>query len=52
MSTPGTLRVSLMWAAYQGHALSVDLLLCLGTKPNTEDDAALTPLHWAVVRAN
>lgn len=41
-----------MWAAYQGDALSVDLLLKHGASPNTADDTGLTPLHWAVVRGN
>ncbi|KAL6303324.1 DHHC palmitoyltransferase-domain-containing protein [Sparassis latifolia] len=45
-------HTSLMWAAYQGDALSVDLLLKHGANPNTKDDAGLTPLHWAVVRGN
>lgn len=45
-------HTSLMWAAYQGDALSVDLLLKHGASPLTQDDAGLTPLHWAVVRAN
>lgn len=41
-----------MWAAYQGDALSVEMLLKHGANPNTRDDAGLTPLHWAVVRGN
>lgn len=41
-----------MWAAYQGDALSVDLLLKHGANTNLKDDAGLTPLHWAVVRGN
>ncbi|KAI0758863.1 ankyrin repeat-containing domain protein [Fomes fomentarius] len=41
-----------MWAAYQGDALSVELLLKHGASPHTKDDAGLTPLHWAVVRGN
>jgi ankyrin repeat protein len=41
-----------MWAAYQGDALSVELLLKHGASPNTKDDTGLTPLHWAVVRGN
>jgi hypothetical protein len=41
-----------MWAAYQGDALSVEMLLKHGANANTRDDAGLTPLHWAVVRGN
>lgn len=42
----------LMWAAYQGHAQSVDLLLKFGASVTTRDNSQLTPLHWAVVRGN
>ena len=45
-------HTALMWAAYQGDALSVDLLLKHGADPNTRDDSELTPLHWAVVKGN
>ena len=45
-------HTSLMWAAYQGDALSVDILLKHGANVNVKDDAGLTPLHWAVVRGN
>ena len=41
-----------MWAAYQGDALSVEILLKHGANLNTRDDSGLTPLHWAVVRGN
>lgn len=42
----------LMWAAYQGHAQSVDLLLRFGANIAITDHAQLTPLHWAAVRGN
>ena len=45
-------HTALMWAAYQGDALSVDLLLKHGARVDIRDDAGLTPLHWAVVRGN
>lgn len=45
-------HTALMWAAYQGDALSVDLLLRYGASPAVQDYAGLNPLHWAVVRGN
>ncbi|KAI9485347.1 MAG: DHHC palmitoyltransferase-domain-containing protein [Benjaminiella poitrasii] len=42
----------LMWAAYQGHAQSVDLLLRFGANVTATDHSQLTPLHWAAVRGN
>ena len=41
-----------MWAAYQGDAISVDVLLRHGASSHARDSAGLTPLHWAVVRGN
>ncbi|KAG8697975.1 palmitoyltransferase akr1, partial [Ceratobasidium sp. 395] len=45
-------HTALMWAAYQGDALSVDLLLKHGASVSAVDMAGLTPLHWSVVRGN
>ncbi|CAE6358746.1 unnamed protein product, partial [Rhizoctonia solani] len=45
-------HTALMWAAYQGDALSVDLLLKHGAKVSAVDAVGLTPLHWSVVRGN
>lgn len=42
----------LMWAAYQGDAISVSLLLSYGSNIHARDEAGLTPLHWAVVKGN
>lgn len=42
----------LMWAAYQGDAISLDLLLAHGADVHRVDDAGLTPMHWAVVKGN
>ena len=40
----------IMWAAYQGDALSVDVFLRWGADVKKKDSAGLTALHWAVVR--
>ncbi|KAI8997043.1 hypothetical protein BDB01DRAFT_840561 [Pilobolus umbonatus] len=45
-------HTALMWAAYQGHPQSVDLLLRFGANVAAVDHTELTPLHWAVVRGN
>lgn len=45
-------HTSLMWAAFQGDALSVDVLLKHGASVDTRDESGLTPLHWAVVRGS
>lgn len=41
-----------MWAAYQGDAISVDLLLKHGAAVDTVDNALMTPLHWAAVKGS
>ena len=45
-------HTSLMWAAYQGDAISVELLLKHGASVTSKDHTGLTALHWAVVRGN
>lgn len=45
-------HTALMWAAYQGDGLSVDLLLRNGASVTTRDHAGLSPLHWAVVKGS
>lgn len=45
-------HTSLMWAAYQGDGLSVDILLKYGARIDTKDREGFTPLHWAVVKGN
>ncbi len=41
-----------MWAAYQGDAISVDILLKHGSDVHKRDGAGLTAMHWAVVKGN
>ena len=43
-------HTAMMWAAYQGDALSVDILLRWGADVKKRDKDGLTALHWAVVR--
>ena len=45
-------HTSLMWAAFQGDALSVDVLLQHGASVHLADMDGLTALHWAVVHGN
>ncbi|GAA5948609.1 hypothetical protein JCM10213_003557 [Rhodosporidiobolus nylandii] len=45
-------HTALAWAAYQGDAISVELLLGAGADANREDNAGLRPLHWAVTKGN
>ena len=45
-------HTSLMWAAYQGDAISVDLLLRHGASTSATDNAGMTPLHWAAVKGS
>ncbi|GAA5873224.1 hypothetical protein JCM8547_008606 [Rhodosporidiobolus lusitaniae] len=45
-------HTALSWAAYQGDAISVELLLLAGADLNAPDHAGLRPLHWAVTKGN
>ncbi|GHJ88235.1 hypothetical protein NliqN6_4637 [Naganishia liquefaciens] len=45
-------HTALMWAAWQGDAISIDLLLRAGADPCATDSAQLTPLHWAAIKAS
>ncbi|GAC75716.1 ankyrin repeat and DHHC-type Zn-finger domain containing proteins [Moesziomyces antarcticus T-34] len=45
-------HTALMWAAYQGDAISVDILLKHGSDVLKRDSAGLTAMHWAVVKGN
>ncbi|KAG0005783.1 palmitoyltransferase akr1 [Entomortierella chlamydospora] len=53
VDSPDTLgHTCLMWAAYQGDSLSIDILLKHGARVDTKDREGFTPLHWAVVKGN
>jgi palmitoyltransferase ZDHHC13/17 len=41
-----------MWAAYQGDAISVDILLKHSADPLLQDEKGMSALHWGVVKAN
>ena len=45
-------HTALMWAAYQGDAISVELLLKHGASVNVKDNTGMTPLHWAAVKGS
>ncbi|KAI8353692.1 DHHC palmitoyltransferase-domain-containing protein [Mortierella sp. GBAus27b] len=45
-------HTSLMWAAYQGDNLSVEILLKYGARVDIRDKEGFTPLHWAVVKGS
>ncbi|CDS01742.1 hypothetical protein, partial [Sporisorium scitamineum] len=51
-STDSQGHTALMWAAYQGDAISVDILLKHGSDVHKRDGAGLTAMHWAVVKGN
>jgi len=53
IDTPDTLQhTPLMWAAYQGDPLTLDLLIRLGASISKVDTGRFTPLHWAVTKGN
>jgi palmitoyltransferase ZDHHC13/17 len=39
-----------MWAAFQGDALSVDILLRWGADVKKRDQSGMSALHWAICR--
>ncbi|KAJ9106105.1 hypothetical protein QFC21_001247 [Naganishia friedmannii] len=45
-------HTALMWAAWQGDAISIDLLLKHGASVDATDNSHLTPLHWATIKAS
>lgn len=45
-------HTGLMWAAYKGYPVCVDLFLRWGANANAVDEAGLTPLHWALVKGS
>ncbi|TKY89467.1 hypothetical protein EX895_001998 [Sporisorium graminicola] len=51
-STDSQGHTALMWAAYQGDAISVDILLKHGSDVHKRDGAGLTAMHWAAVKGN
>ncbi|TAQ90881.1 hypothetical protein B7494_g777 [Chlorociboria aeruginascens] len=45
-------HTSLMWAAYKGNPLYVDLFLRWGSDVHAEDETKFTALHWALVKGH
>lgn len=45
-------HTSLMWACYQGDAISSEILLKHSASISARDASGMTPLHWAIVRGN
>ncbi|KAI5454987.1 palmitoyltransferase akr1 [Naganishia albida] len=45
-------HTALMWAAWQGDAISIDILLRHGASTAATDNTHLTPLHWASIKAS
>ncbi|RKP27990.1 ankyrin repeat-containing domain protein, partial [Syncephalis pseudoplumigaleata] len=53
VDSPDTLdHTALMWAAYQGDGVSVDILLRQGASLRAVDKTGFTPLHWAVSKGH
>ncbi|KAI9594733.1 ankyrin repeat-containing domain protein [Syncephalis fuscata] len=53
VDSPDTLdHTALMWAAYQGDGVSVDILLRQGASLRTVDKSGFTPLHWSVSKGH
>ncbi|KAI8058531.1 hypothetical protein BDF22DRAFT_666395 [Syncephalis plumigaleata] len=53
IDSPDTLdHTALMWAAYQGDGVSVDILLRQGASLRTVDKSGFTPLHWSVSKGH
>ncbi|RKP06523.1 ankyrin repeat-containing domain protein, partial [Thamnocephalis sphaerospora] len=53
VDSPDTLdHTALMWAAYQGDSLSVDVLLRHGASLRAVDKAGFTVLHWSVSKGH
>ncbi|EGD94711.1 palmitoyltransferase [Trichophyton tonsurans CBS 112818] len=45
-------HTGLMWAAYKGFPVCVDVFLRWGADVNAADEGGLSPLHWALVKGS